>query len=176
MASAVIVTHKGGRLLERCVVALQNQTPAPQQIVVVVSAAERLTVPAGTEALQLGKNVGFARAANAGLARFPDRDAVLLNDDTEAQPGFWEALTAARARLGPGIYQPRIELASHPGQRGNPPPGYSTEVGSNKWRSDYWTMASTARMQDSSYQNLNETTAESSSLVRKVKMGTCHIR
>jgi hypothetical protein len=63
---------------------------------------------------------------------------------------------------------------------GNPPPGYSTELGGNKFRSDYWEMASTARMQTSassaSSAAMNETTASSSMLLRKVKFGTCKIR
>lgn len=59
---------------------------------------------------------------------------------------------------------------------GNPPPGYSTELGQNKFRADYWQMTSTARMQDTSYQNVNESQATTVSVVRKVKFGTCKIR
>jgi type II secretory pathway pseudopilin PulG len=59
---------------------------------------------------------------------------------------------------------------------GNPPPGYSTELGTSKFRSDYWNMESTARMMDSAYSNINETQATASALLRKVKFGTCKIR
>lgn len=63
---------------------------------------------------------------------------------------------------------------------GNPPPGYSTELGQNKFRADYWEMESTARMQSSATSaasaNVNETTATASMMVRKVKFGTCKIR
>ncbi len=59
---------------------------------------------------------------------------------------------------------------------GNPPPGYSTEVGRAGFRSDYWLMESTARMQDSSYSNINETQAKTASVLRKVMDGSCRIR
>lgn len=59
---------------------------------------------------------------------------------------------------------------------GYPPPGYSTEIGRNQFRADYWLMESTARMQDESYTNINETQANTASLIRKVLRGTCKIR
>ena len=60
---------------------------------------------------------------------------------------------------------------------GNPPAGYSTELGSNKFRSDYWEMRSTARMQEEgTYENINETQAVASMLLRKVRFGSCKIR
>ncbi|MFH1467279.1 MAG: hypothetical protein ABIO70_23045 [Pseudomonadota bacterium] len=55
----------------------------------------------------------------------------------------------------------------------NPPPGYSTEEGSQKFRSDYWRVSSTASMQDSSYTLVNETTATVMATVRKVHRGAC---
>jgi hypothetical protein len=55
----------------------------------------------------------------------------------------------------------------------NPPPGYSTEEGSQKFRSDYWRMESTATMRDASYQNVNETTAQVVATIRKVSRGSC---
>ncbi len=59
---------------------------------------------------------------------------------------------------------------------GNPPPGYSTELGRMAFRSDYWEMKSQARMQDTSYSNINETSATTVLLLRKVIRGTCHVR
>jgi hypothetical protein len=59
---------------------------------------------------------------------------------------------------------------------GNPPPGYSTELGKNQFRSDYWEMVSTARMQDSSYANINETQATTAGIFRKVIRGPCVVR
>ena len=60
---------------------------------------------------------------------------------------------------------------------GNPPPGYSTEVGRAGFRSDYWLMESTARMQDpNDNSNINETQAKTATVLRKVMDGTCRIR
>lgn len=63
---------------------------------------------------------------------------------------------------------------------GNPPPGYSTEKGTAKFRADYWEMSSTARIQSSATSAdsaaVNETQARSTSLLRKVKFGTCKVR
>ena len=63
---------------------------------------------------------------------------------------------------------------------GNPPPGYSTELGQNKFRSDYWEMESTARMAETatsaSSAAINETQATASMLIRHVKFGTCKVR
>ena len=72
-----------------------------------------------------------------------------------------------------GVYW--VEATYH--RCGNPPPGYSTELGQDKFRSDYWEMKSTARMQqESTYANINETQAITSMMVRKVKFGSCRIR
>jgi hypothetical protein len=56
---------------------------------------------------------------------------------------------------------------------GNPPPGYSTELGQQHYRSDYWQMESTARMQNEAYKDINETTATVVSTVRHVLHGPC---
>ncbi len=58
----------------------------------------------------------------------------------------------------------------------NPPPGYSTELGSQQFRSDYWRMLSTAEMEDASYSDINETTATVAATLRKVVHGSCKIR
>lgn len=59
---------------------------------------------------------------------------------------------------------------------GNPPPGYSTELGRTGFRSDYWQMTSQARMQDTSYANINETSSTVVMLLRKVIHGSCKVR
>jgi hypothetical protein len=59
---------------------------------------------------------------------------------------------------------------------GNPPPGYSTEIGNTSFRSSYWMLTSTARMQDTTYTDVNESRAETGALLRKVMQGTCKIR
>ncbi len=117
--AVVVVTHRGGPLLARCIEALRAQTQAPVAVRVVVSNDGPVPLPAGVEITHLGANPGFARAANAGLRAERARDVLLLNDDTAPAPGFVAALTAALAAGGPGIYQPHIVLADRPGHVDN---------------------------------------------------------
>ncbi len=57
-----------------------------------------------------------------------------------------------------------------------PPPGYSTELGNQGFRSDFWNMESTARLQNSSYANVNEAQGRAIATLRKVVWGACKIR
>ncbi len=107
--TAMIVTHRADALLDACLASLRAQTHPPEAILVVVS-----NTPQAVDApsLQLGENVGFARAANAGFAATTG-DVLMLNDDTVLHPECLAALRAAWA--APGIYQPRILLADGTG-------------------------------------------------------------
>lgn len=107
--AAVVVTHRADALLDACLASLRAQTRPPDELLVVVSNTER---EVDAPALQLGANVGYAVAANAGAAAVRG-DVLLLNDDTDLDPGCVAALAAARR--GPGIYQPRIHLADGSG-------------------------------------------------------------
>ncbi len=93
-----------------------------------------------------------------------------------ADTAAWIDLTDGEALFGGisythnlGVY--RVEAIYE--RCSNPPPGYSTEEGSQKFRSDYWRMESTATMRDIGYQNINETTATVVSTIRKVARGSC---
>ncbi len=105
---ALIVTHRGGILLERCLRALSAQSTAPARTLVVVSSDVETDVPDWVELLRTPAPADFAPAANLGLAALGDRPVVLLNDDTTPHPEFIASLDAALD--GPGIYQPRILL------------------------------------------------------------------
>ncbi|MCB9762734.1 MAG: glycosyltransferase family 2 protein [Alphaproteobacteria bacterium] len=120
--TALVVTHRGGALLERCLAALRPQLGASDELLVAVSArpGEAALEPCarwGAQALQLRDNVGYARAANHGLACSRGRAVLLLNDDTRALPGFVGALRAAAG--APGLYQPRILLSDGSGRLDN---------------------------------------------------------
>ncbi len=108
--AVVVVTWSGGDWLARCVAALRPQVPAAD-LLVVVARPDAVPLPAGVAVVQAPAPEGYAAAANRGLARWPGRDVLLLNDDTACAPGTVAALAAAAARHGPGIYQPRIALA-----------------------------------------------------------------
>jgi len=124
--ATVVVTHRGGELLNTCLEALLPQLEPQDAVAVAVSArpgeADVRGVPRDPrlELLQLPENVGFARAANAGLdAALVNGVAgvLLLNDDTRPLPGFVAALRGALAE--PGIYQPRILLSDGTGRLDN---------------------------------------------------------
>ena len=110
--SIVIVTHRGGALLQRCVEALNNQSVRPSSILVVISSKTNVPTPPGVDTLWLKENVGYATAANTGLEAHKGRPVILLNDDTIPHADFIKALKDASK--SPGIYQPRILLAAHP--------------------------------------------------------------
>lgn len=119
--TALVVTHRGGALLRRCLDALAPQLEPGDALLVAVSAAPGQADLSACEAhkarvIPLGSNIGFARAANAGLRE--TRGAVLLlNDDTRPMEGFVAALRQAAA--DPGLYQPRILLADGSGRLDN---------------------------------------------------------
>lgn len=111
--AAVVVTHRGGPLLEECIASIDQQTRPPDERLVVVS---NHFLPVPGPALQLGENVGYARAANAGAAATRGH-LLLLNDDTRLEPDCVERL--ADAVDGPGAWQPRIVLADGSGRLDN---------------------------------------------------------
>lgn len=108
MISAVVITWKADALLQECLASLTAQTEPAEEVWVVVSNSQReLPVPPGVRVLQLGKNLGFARAANAG-ARVIQGDLLLLNDDTRLDAHCLAALRRGPARGA--VLQPRLVL------------------------------------------------------------------
>lgn len=99
-ASVIIPNYNGLRLLATCLDALGRQTfPAERFEVIVVddasqdgSAAYLAEHYPGIRGLALAQNVGFVAACNAGAAAAVGDVLVMLNNDTEAEPGWLEAL------------------------------------------------------------------------------------
>ncbi|HWN42856.1 MAG TPA: glycosyltransferase family 2 protein [Thermoanaerobaculia bacterium] len=102
--SAVIPTHDTRELTLRCVESLAAQELEDLQIVVVDDGSEDGTAEAlavaqpSVEILRLEPPGGFTRAANLGLSRSGGDVLLLLNSDTEVQPGALAALLQAFAR------------------------------------------------------------------------------
>ena len=117
--SIVVISHLGGEMLARCVASIAPQMMPSDELMVLISAepgqvdTESLSVPC----VQLGANVGFARAANRGFRRSKNPRVLLLNDDTEAEAGFLDHLRDASSQAG--IYQPKILLADGSGRLDN---------------------------------------------------------
>ncbi len=134
--SAVVVTHRGGELLQACLDALTPQLDPRDELLVVASAApgQADLAPARGRArvIPLGDNPGYARAANVGLAQARGDALLVLNDDTRALPGFVPALRLAAHT--PGLYQPRILLDDGSGRLDNTghglfPDGFNWAIG-----------------------------------------------
>ena len=111
--AAIVVTHRGGALLQDCIASIRAQTRPVDELLVVVSNTE---LPVDAPSLQLRQNVGFATAANAG-AHATRGEVLLLNDDTRLDARCVERLVAAWQ--GIGVYQPRIQLADGSGRLDN---------------------------------------------------------
>ena len=108
-----MVTYRGGELLSACLASLRAQSRPVDELIVVVS---NHAVEVDAPSIQLGENLGYARAANAG-ARATTGEVLLLNDDTFLEPECVAKL--ADTWQGPGVYQPRIRLADGSGRLDN---------------------------------------------------------
>ena len=103
LASIIIPTYNGKALLATCLAALRGQAyPADRfEVIVVDDASSDGTVEYLAESypevrvVALAQNSGFIAACNAGVAAAQGRVLVLLNNDTEAEPGWLAALVAA---------------------------------------------------------------------------------
>lgn len=107
--SAVIPTHDTRELTLACVHALARAGLDALEVVVVDDASRDHTAEALAEThpevrvLRMDPGVGFTRAANAGLTRARGEILLLLNSDTEVEPGAFAPLLeafAADPRLG----------------------------------------------------------------------------
>lgn len=94
--TVIIPTWNQAELLKRCLLSLQKQT-VPCAILVVDNGSEDETLEmlgrdfSQVDCIHLTRNYGFARAANVGIERTRTPFVALLNNDTEADPGWVEA-------------------------------------------------------------------------------------
>nr|MBA3328010.1 glycosyltransferase family 2 protein [Solirubrobacterales bacterium] len=93
VATVVVPTFRGRERVADCLRALSGQRP-PHAVLVVDDGSADGTADAirdphpGVRVLALPENVGFARAANAGLRAAETEFVVLLNDDVLVEPEF----------------------------------------------------------------------------------------
>ncbi|MBL8619070.1 MAG: hypothetical protein JNM72_25885 [Deltaproteobacteria bacterium] len=136
-------------------------------------------------AIQNRKHMLTVNTSHAGTeharSTLMNQDPVNEGLDTGTGAGDFVARTTAEASFGGLTYAQNLGVywvTATYHRCGNPPPGYSTELGGSKFRSDYWEMSSTARFQASAATTtaINETQARTSSLLRKVRFGSCKIR
>ena len=98
--SLLIPTYNGARLLGPCLESVARQSRAADQTIVVDDGSTDDTGELLVERfpwvrhVRLERNVGFVGAVNAGVAASEGEIVALLNNDTEAEPGWLEALVA----------------------------------------------------------------------------------
>jgi len=104
-AAVVIPNHDGRRWIEGCLDSVAAQTLAPADVVVVDNGSTDGS-PAvarareGVRVLEMGENLGFAAAANAGIAAARADAVALVNTDVVLAPDWLERMLAA---LGEGV-------------------------------------------------------------------------
>lgn len=101
--SVIVPNWNGRHHLETCLDSLRAQTLRDFEIIVVdngSSDGSQALIGAGypeVRLLELGRNTGFTGACSAGYAVARGEFIVLLNNDTEAEPGWLAAVAAAFA-------------------------------------------------------------------------------
>jgi N-acetylglucosaminyl-diphospho-decaprenol L-rhamnosyltransferase len=115
--AAVIVNYNAGDVLTGCVASVLAQDPTPELVVVdnasTDGSIDRLVrAHPGVRVVQTGGNLGYARAANLGIAVTDAPVIAVLNPDTVLAPGVGAALTARFAgepelgAAGPRLHNP----------------------------------------------------------------------
>jgi GT2 family glycosyltransferase len=103
-ASVVVPNFNGRRWLPSCLDSLAAQTLAPAEVVVVDNGSSDGSAALASErpdvrVLELGRNFGFAAAANRGIEAVETEGVALVNTDVVLAPDWLERMVAA---LGSG--------------------------------------------------------------------------
>jgi GT2 family glycosyltransferase len=101
--SVIVVTHQSEGCIEACLQSIQAQRPTPSEVIVVDSGSHDATavLVARHETVRwmpLGENVGFAVAANRGVASTTGDLVAILNADVALRPGWIAAMSRAAER------------------------------------------------------------------------------
>ena len=115
--AAVVVNYNAGPALVDCVASVLAQDPVPELVVVDNASTDGSldglrAAHAGVRVVQSGGNLGYARAANLGIAAVEAPVVAVLNPDTVLGPGTGRALAARFAEdadlgaAGPRLHNP----------------------------------------------------------------------
>lgn len=100
----IIPNYNGAHFLKPCLEKLKTQTFQDFETLVVDNGSEDGSLALLREAypevrvISLGKNQGFSRAVNTGIRASRSPYVILLNNDTEPEPGYVEALIRSIGR------------------------------------------------------------------------------
>src|SRR5579885_480325 len=98
--SIVVVTYQSEGFIGRCRRSIERHAATPVEVLVVDNGSADATLDEARAAspcatiLPLGRNTGFAAAANAGAAQARARRLLFLNPDAELLPGALPRLVA----------------------------------------------------------------------------------
>lgn len=103
--TVIIPNYNGKQLLENCIRTLERQTCRDFTLLVIDNGStdgsvEVTSALPGFQMVALPENTGFCGAVNEGIRRTVTPYFLLLNNDTEAEPEFVEALLAGIKKSG----------------------------------------------------------------------------
>lgn len=111
--SILIITHRGGNALERCLQSIYEQSFQPNRICVVYASTEHHPFP-NVEVYSLGDPTNYAEAVNFGFKKLDGQRILVLNDDTVLTPNCLSGIESMSNE--PCIIQPKILLQDNPDQ------------------------------------------------------------
>jgi GT2 family glycosyltransferase len=113
--AAVVPLWNGRPLLERLIATMERQTLPASEFIAVdngsTDGALELARQHGARVIQMGRNAGFAAAANRGIRESRAEWIAILNNDVELAPDYFAKLKAANAWFATG----KILSARQPG-------------------------------------------------------------
>lgn len=116
--TVIIPNYNGKKYLKNCLEALFERTETEMDVIVVDNASKDESVKIAREAfpqvnyLLLDKNHGFSKAVNEGIRMAKTPYVLLLNNDTEIQTGFVEALLA-RIKTDKSIFSVEAKMLQY---------------------------------------------------------------
>lgn len=101
--SVAVVTHQSAGCVERCLRSILDQQPPPDEVLVIDAGSTDATAAVvsrfkSVRWIPAGSNIGFAAAANQGVATACGDLVAVLNADVALRPGWIAAMLAASHR------------------------------------------------------------------------------
>jgi GT2 family glycosyltransferase len=112
IVTVVVPTLGGGDALADCLRALENQTLASVEVIVIDNSGARRVAAPGARVIANDRNLGFGAAINQGIRMSTSKYIAALNDDAVAHSQWLASLvSAAEARPRAGMCASEVRLA-----------------------------------------------------------------